>query len=341
MANIYDYINKYGDITFNEKKFNDLDNIIFSFLNYLNYKDVNNKTLKEVGTIYLQNNKIRDIKKYGSSEKEAYKILKEVYNKKRYMNIVLEDYIYNVNGMQFSALTFNINNKLKYISFEGTNHLIKGWEESFLLMSGITVPSHYEAIKYLNKHIKIFGPKIILGGHSKGGNLALISGLKINLFKQLKIKKIYNNDGPGLNKKDYKTIKYKIIKHKIKTIVPKNSIFGIILKSDKKTVVKTSSIPFFSHTMSTWLISDDKLATTNLVKKHEKLMLKIEKWSKKYNEVQKEKMILDIFKILEKNEINDTMSLKKINSIIKIIKDMKNVDEETKELASDFLKILI
>ena len=40
--------------------------------------------------------------------------------------------------------------------------------------------------------------KLIIAGHSKGGNLSIYSGLHIenNIFK--KIKKIYNLDGPGL-----------------------------------------------------------------------------------------------------------------------------------------------
>ena len=40
MANIFDYIKKYGDKTFEEKTFNEVDNLIFSSLSYIDYKDI-------------------------------------------------------------------------------------------------------------------------------------------------------------------------------------------------------------------------------------------------------------------------------------------------------------
>ena len=37
MANIIDYIHKYGDVRFENKKFNEVDNLIFSVLTYLDF----------------------------------------------------------------------------------------------------------------------------------------------------------------------------------------------------------------------------------------------------------------------------------------------------------------
>lgn len=345
MANIFNYVDKYGNYSFKEKSFNELDNVIFANLTYLDFTETSinnsNHTLEEIGLEYLKKYKIKEIKKYGYSEKDAYKLLEKVIKTKRYKDIVLDDYIYKIEGMQFSALTFKINNKLTYISFEGTDQLIEGWRESFNLIASFKVLSHYEAIKYLKKHIKLFGPKVIVGGHSKGGNLALISSINMNILKKLKIKKIYNNDGPGLNKKDYRSLKYKLIKRKVVNIIPKNSIFGVLLNSDKKKVVKTSYIPFFSHTMSTWSINDDKFSLTTLSKKHEKLHYKTDKWLNEHNDNEIKTMINNIFDIIEKYEISDTMTLIKLKNIIKIIKELKNIDEETKALAIDFLKVLI
>ena len=345
MANIFNYVDKYGKYSFKEKKFNELDNIVFSFITYLDFTDTSindsNHTLEEIGIEYLKKYKLKEIKKYGYSEKDAYKLLTKVIDTKRYKDIILEDYIYNIEGMQFSALTFKINNKLIYIAFEGTDQLITGWRESFNLIASFKVLSHYEAIKYLKSHIKLFGPKVIIGGHSKGGNLALVSSLNINILKKLKIKKIYNNDGPGLNKKDYKSLKYKFIKRKVINILPKNSIFGVLLNSDKKKVVKTSSIPFFSHTMSTWNIDDDKFSLTTLSKKHEKLHYKTDKWLNEHDDNEIKIMISNIFDAIDKCEISDTMTLIKLKNIMKLVKELKNIDESTKSLTIDFLKTLI
>ena len=40
MANIFDYIKDYGDKNFSEKGFNEVDNLIFSSLAYIDYKDI-------------------------------------------------------------------------------------------------------------------------------------------------------------------------------------------------------------------------------------------------------------------------------------------------------------
>ena len=40
MANIFDYIKNYGDKSFSEKGFNEVDNLIFSSLAYIDYKDI-------------------------------------------------------------------------------------------------------------------------------------------------------------------------------------------------------------------------------------------------------------------------------------------------------------
>ena len=70
------------------------------------------------------------------------------------------------------------------------------------------VPAQEKAIKYLSKYT--FGSKkIYLGGHSKGGNLALVAAMYTPQLKQFRIKKVYNNDGPGLRRKEFESGKYR------------------------------------------------------------------------------------------------------------------------------------
>ena len=37
MANALDYVKEFGHLTFSRKAVNDIDNVVFSLLNYLNY----------------------------------------------------------------------------------------------------------------------------------------------------------------------------------------------------------------------------------------------------------------------------------------------------------------
>ena len=172
MANLFDYVKKYGNESFLEKSFNDIDNLVFSSLSYLDFSKTeinkNSCTLEYIGKEYLSKNDYKDVKKLGIAMKDAYQLLEILVTKKRYQEVLLSDYEYKTNrDTQFCALTFQISNNLKYICFEGTDEQISGWKEDLKLASTFPVPAHIEAVRYVNEHVSFFGPDIILGGHSK------------------------------------------------------------------------------------------------------------------------------------------------------------------------------
>lgn len=334
--NIYEYIEKYGNKTFEEKEFNEVDNLIFSLLSYLDFSELENKTIEDS---YKEYKKIyKEIKKLGTCTKDAYLCLEKMHKTKRYKNIKISNYIYlGTKEEQFSAVTFIINKKLKYVSFEGTDHLLSGWKEDLELSYQYPVLSQIHAKKYLKKTTKLIGPKIIVGGHSKGGNLAQTSAMELNILKKTKIISIYNNDGPGLRYKQFTSRKYKKLEKKLIHIVPKNTIIGIMLRNNKYKVVECKKRAFNAHFISNWIIQDDKVLETNMNKKSIELEKNIIEWLDNHDDIKRKKMIDNVFKIFEKCEITTTSDIKKIKSIIKIIKEVKNVDKETKQLVTDFI----
>lgn len=330
---IYEYIKNYGNKTFEEEKFNEIDNILFSTIVYLDFSNINTETntLEQIGKKLIENK---------NSQKLKYELecLKHMIKENRYKNIQVENYVYiGTNEEQFGAITFKINKKLKYIAFEGTDTLISGWKEDFQLAYMYKTQSQTHAIEYLKKTIKLFGPKIIVGGHSKGGNLALVSAMEQNIIKQLKIKRIYNNDGPGLRLKEFKSKKYKRLKKKYIHIVPHNSIIGMLLRNSNYKIVESTKKAPFSHYMTTWKTEDNTLKETTLNLRSKELELSVIEWLNNHDDEQRKKMIENVFKTLEKCNIKNTQELKKIKSIIKIIKELKNIDKETKELVTNFI----
>ena len=55
--NVYNYIDDYGIYSFKEKKFNEVDAIIFSFLSYANFDEIMKEdkkcTIQEIGRMHL------------------------------------------------------------------------------------------------------------------------------------------------------------------------------------------------------------------------------------------------------------------------------------------------
>ena len=339
--NIIEYIKKNQNKTFEEKEFNEIDNIILSIISYLEFDGLayKNNSLKICGEKFLNKYTYKEVASLGLPQKDAYNCLKEIVNTKRYGNIEILDYIYlGTKEEQFSAVTFKIKKDLIYVAFEGTDNLMSGWKEDFQLAYMYPIPSQIHAIEYLNKTIKCFGPKIIVGGHSKGGNLALISSMEVNKLKQNKIIKIYNNDGPGLRKKEFNSNKYFRIKDKYTHIVPYNSFIGMMLRNDNYKVVDSSRKTILSHYPISWIVKENSFEETELKLKSKNLEKNIIEWLDNHNDTQRKKMIDNVFKIFETCEIEDTRKLKKISYITKVIKEVRNIDNQTKDLAIDFIK---
>lgn len=337
------YLEDYGNVSFKDKKINDVDNLIFTSLAYLDFSDINkNKkrnTIELVGKNYLKNNKYKDIAKLCNAKKVAYSLLKIIVNKERYKNVIIKNYIYKQNdSSQFSAVTFHISYKLDFIAFEGTDEYISGWRENCKLACSFPVPAHVEAINYINKHVKIFGPNIIIGGHSKGGNLALVAAMYLRSYKQNKILKIYSNDGPGLRKKEFESKEYKKIKNKYIHIVPDCSFVGVLLRHDNYKVVKCIKNNINGHIMDTWVIEDDKLVSSKLSNKSIRLETNLINWLELHDDSDKKLLVDSLFNLLNELEIDNTLKLRKIKNIFRIIRKYRGMDKNLKNLTKDLIK---
>lgn len=70
-----------------------------------------------------------------------------------------------------------------------------------------------------------------LGGHSKGGNLAVYAAAHLTSEEQQRIIAVYNNDiGPGFLANIIEKEGYQRIIHKVTTFIPQSSVAGILLE---------------------------------------------------------------------------------------------------------------
>ncbi len=344
--NIFRYIDKYGNISFLEKEFNDVDNLIFSALiyidldKYVSNNNFNKRSIQDVGNDFLKNYNKK--KKIVIATKIGIKVLRYIKDTKRYKDLLLYNYSYIGNDKeQFSAITIEINNSLIYVSFEGTDQLISGWKEDFMMSYQFPVLSQKMAIKYMNKFI-FNRHKIIIGGHSKGGNLAVVAGMYANMFVKNKIIKVYNNDGPGLREEQFNSNKYKNMEKKLVSIIPNYSVVGLLLKhSDKYMVVKSMKRGINAHNFTNWVIYDDKLLITKLSNYSKIINKTVNKWLDKYSDSERELFVKELFLIFDRaniyslTDINDNKKL-----IFNIIKETKGIDIKTKNMIMDFIYLL-
>ncbi|MBQ6495260.1 MAG: DUF2974 domain-containing protein [Bacilli bacterium] len=346
--NIFDYIDKYGNYSFNEKEFNDIDNLIFSSLIYIDldkYVSSNlfsKRSIYNIGKDFFRDYDIKS--KSITATKVGINVLKIIMNKDRYKNLLLYNYSYigDIN-QQFSAVTIDINSNLVYVSFEGTDQLISGWKEDFMMSYKFPVSAQKLAINYVNKFFTFGKKKIILGGHSKGGNLAMAAGMYANMFVKNKIVRVYNNDGPGFRESQFNSIYYNRIKDKLVYIIPNYSVVGLLLKhSDNYIVVKSLKKGIYAHNLANWMVKDDKLLTTELSSYSSLIDKTVFNWLEKHNDSERENFVNKLFLIFDKANIIDlidVMNNKKL--IFNLIRNSKELDNKTRNMLMDFIYLFL
>ncbi|MBQ9318655.1 MAG: DUF2974 domain-containing protein [Bacilli bacterium] len=339
---LLEYIKKNGQYSFDEKPLNGVDKLIFANISYVNYKDTvssNSKMKKTIKDVCLEFcSKGYDNEYNIMAVRGGIKLLKHMAKCKRYHDLYLYNYQKIVNDCeQFSAITIEINSHLVYVSFEGTTDEMIGWREDFEMCYRFPIPSQKSAIKYLNHYFSFKNVDIILGGHSKGGNLALVSGMCANILVRHKIKEIYNYDGPGLSKRQLNSLKYRKISYKYQHIVPNNSLVGMMLYSEKRTIVKTNYVGMLSHYYMNWEVDDFNIIENIMNKSSINLEKKLSSWIEKYNDKQKKQFVEELFDVFKRNNINSLLDfINKPTAIIKIFNDSTKVSEQTSIMFKEF-----
>lgn len=346
--NLFDYALKYGDMSFSEMPFNEVDNIVFSSLSYVNFNRIvssgsyNKLTIREAFFKYFN--------LYSSDEvcilpvRNAIKLLGIIKDTKRYGDLFLYNYVYDANDeQQFSALTIEINPKLVYVSFEGTDHLVSGWKEDFMMAYKFPVSSHKKAIWYINKKFLFNDKQIILGGHSKGGNLALVAGMYCNFLIRNRIVNIYNNDGPGLLREQFYSNKYNCIRERLIHIVPNYSIFGLLLyHSDNYKVIKSSKKGIISHELFTWMVKDNSFVRAELDSFCASLDDEVLNWLNKYDRKIRKRFVLSLFDVFRRAKVVSFLEIVENKKIIfDLLDEYRDISDSDREMLKDFFSMII
>ncbi|MCM1053547.1 MAG: DUF2974 domain-containing protein [Ruminococcus sp.] len=341
--NIIDYIKKHKDEDFKTFKLTEIDSLIFSLIPYINFNNIvspfrgKKKTLNEV-VIKLE---ARQIKQLGMFTSNSYKMLKTMSGTKRYGDIYLYNYMNVVNEeMQFGAITLKLNDNSLFIAYAGTDSSIIGWEEDFKMAYMYPGASQKYATIYLNKVVKILDRKVNIGGHSKGGNLAISAAMNTKFYIRKRINNIWNFDGPGFLKEQALSKDYKHIEDKIRFYVPEASIIGMLLyHQDKYTVVKAKGFSILQHDAFNWLCDDKKFIRTKLSKRSLNLEKKLTTRLEKMAINERVTLVNNLFSIFKNNNVKDTREIR-IKSLFKIIKSLTNLDKETQNLLLEFILII-
>ncbi len=261
MNTIFDFAENRRDISFNASGFNEIDNVIFSRLSYLDFKEHTGKTLKAVSESFVYTPE-EELNKRNKNLVKTEDLLKLLGSTKRYASVVVTDFTESPEKSTttaFSATVFKLTESTSYIAYRGTDEKIIGFYEDAELAYSFPIAAQLAALSYTNKILSEQSGNFIIGGHSKGGNLAMFSYIFTNEENKARIPTVYNNDGPGFPKDLVNILFTPQTAEKIINILPDSSIVGRMLEAGgKRVIIKSSAIGASQHNVFTWLINGEE-----------------------------------------------------------------------------------
>ena len=263
MGNIIDYLDWRGDLTFSQAPFNQIDALLLSSLSYANFGGIvpgpddpdKEIPLAEASRIFFEMHSQEELEADKSFINWAPTILGSMAGTARFRNSKLKNYIDIVDpekSLQFAALEIITDDGVPFISYRGTDDTVAGWKEDFNL-SFQTVPAEAVSVVYLNRVQKSTGTPIRIGGHSKGGHLAVCGAALCSRTIRDRIEKIYDFDGPGFNKMFIRNGTLDKVASRVRRVIPVSSFIGVLLlHTVNPRIVKSSASGLMQHNPMTW-----------------------------------------------------------------------------------------
>ncbi len=334
MGTLFEYLDWRGDISFSEVGIGEVDNLIFSQISYVDfYKAVPaSPTAKPVPLLSAARRYVNAHKEKRDATVLGVMLPPEIVTGMikaarsiRFGETSLISYVNKVSDneqKQFSAVTFLVGESSMFVAFRGTDDTIVGWKESFNMSIMSPIPAQIEAVNYLEAVASAYPErKIYIGGHSKGGNLAVWAAVKCCEDTNARISAVYNNDGPGFDLDFINSESYSKTRERIHTLVPQSSIVGMLLEHEENyEVVQSTYSGLLQHNCFSWEVRGGKFIHLDTVtEESRRIDTALKSWLSEMS-VEERKNILDsLYEILAStnaktlSELNaDKLSLIKV-----------------------------
>ena len=248
MEKMLDYLKWRGDIPFSVSPINDADLFLMSKIGAIDWTGIIDRDGDPIPFYYAA---AQYFMRYGEEGAETVKlaginlipVMRAASESTRFRDLGLSGFINIVDKIrteQFSALVVSLPDNVRFITFRGTDDNILAWKENFYLSCSDYVSAQRDALSYLRYRSTLFDGPMIIGGHSKGGNLAIYAACTAEETLKNRIEAIYSFDGPGFRASYYDTPGYNSIKNKIHKIIPRNSLVGTLLDNPKGVIIVNS-----------------------------------------------------------------------------------------------------
>jgi len=351
LANILDYIQWRGDVPFSCSPFNDIDGLILAELGYVPLDDIVPSDFSMAITV---ENAFKAYSPERVPEKSRIvtfaqdnQLFEAMARSERFKDILLTGYVNIVEAeeeIQFSAMTCTVGDGTRFVSFRGTDSSFVGWKEDFTLSYAAHTTGQIYAVNYMNDNFTKDSPDLRVGGHSKGGNLALYAAAFCKEELHDVIKNVYSFDAPGFREEITASDEYTAVLPKVKSFIPESSVVGMLLSNSlEHNIVKSSVNGIMQHMAYNWeLIRNEFVLTDRLSRSGTVINKALSGWLADFSDEERKTFAEAVFEVLEARDadnFNDIMK-EKWSSYAAMLRALRKLPPEQQSILKDaFRKI--
>ena len=304
--------------------------------------NITSDQLKKLTKEFMKLHTMKELEADKSFIRLAPFMMMEMAKSVRFGKCVVRNYVNDIvteAEQQFAAMEIVLEDGTSYVSFRGTDDTIIGWKEDFNLSTGV-VPAQKRAIEYLQKISEHTDGMLRVGGHSKGGNLAIYGSVMCKSAHE-KILEIYSNDGPGFSREFQELPETKEMMPKIIRIIPEYSIIGTLLEHEKEPViVASSSKGLLQHDGFSWEVQGPALVRRDSLNKTALRFIEIlHKWIDGMDMEQKRLLIEDLFATLQASGYENLSEVQSggLKSLAAMVKRVEKFAPESRGMMQELL----
>ena len=339
MADLFDYLLWRGDLPLEAVPLNPVDTLILSELSYLEYEGL-------VPDDFLHPVPLRVVAEafLALPDREARLHLKRDLDliaacagTKRFGDLRMIFYrneLLPEMESQFAAVTWLLPEGAALITYRGTDTTLTGWKEDFNMSFQSCVPAQEKALRYLEAFAKVHPTlKLMLAGHSKGGNMAVYAAARCQPELQERLMSVHNHDGPGFQAAILKEPGYRAVLPKVRTFVPQSSVVGMLLEHEEPyTVVRSRQLSLLQHDPYSWeVLGGDFLRLEEVDENSRFLDATFKTWLAQTSPEERNAFVDAVFELLTLGEIDDLREVILPKNVLRYLRQLRT-DEKMRSI---------
>lgn len=348
---ILEYLKVHGPVSFYEEPVNEVDSLILCQFAYLKFDGMVPDVKENKASVTLQELKAHpDYDKLFKNvwfENQNRKLFEGMLASRRFCNLKMNCYTNIIETgweTQFSAITFLLEDGTLYVVYRGTDESIVGWKEDLNMAFMDPVPGQEYSVKYLNMVMGKLHQPFYIGGHSKGGNLAVYAAMNCPKEVQDRIIKVYNMDGPSFRPQVLEKYDYAAIEDRTVKILPHSSLVGMIFEQNMDyRVVKSKALGLLQHDPFSWQVRYGRFVDAGHIFEGQRFMNDtLNEWILSLNEEQLKAFVDTLYQVISATEKDNLIDFSTDwrASLESMTAAVKEVDEPTMKVVRETLKAL-